>query len=41
MELDKFLMNGEYTVVRFAIEGDKSKLKLYGLEINSDNYIDI
>ncbi|VAI81217.1 unnamed protein product [Triticum turgidum subsp. durum] len=41
MELDKFLMNGEYTFVRFAIEGDKSKLKLSGLEINSDNYIDI
>ncbi|KAM3314015.1 hypothetical protein ACQJBY_033099 [Aegilops geniculata] len=41
MELDKLLMNGEYTFVRFAIEGDKSKLKLSGLEINSDNYIDI
>ena len=41
MELDKFLMNGEYTFVEFAIEGDKSKLKLSGLEINSDNYIDI
>ena len=24
MELDKFLMNGEYTFVGFAIEGDKS-----------------
>ena len=41
MELDKFLMNGEYTFVGFAIEGDKSKLKVSGLEINSDNYIDI
>ncbi|XBJ01687.1 hypothetical protein VPH35_021274 [Triticum aestivum] len=41
MELDKFLMNGEYTFVGFAIEGDKGKLKLSGLEINSDNYIDI
>ncbi|XP_073363046.1 uncharacterized protein [Aegilops tauschii subsp. strangulata] len=41
MELDKFLMNGEYTFVGFSIEGDKSKLKLSGLEINSDNYIDI
>ncbi|KAM3312471.1 hypothetical protein ACQJBY_032405 [Aegilops geniculata] len=41
MELDKFLMNGEYTFVGFAIEGDKSKLKLSGLEINSDSYIDI
>ncbi|XP_073363134.1 uncharacterized protein [Aegilops tauschii subsp. strangulata] len=41
MELDKFLMNGEYTFVGFAIEADKSKLKLSGLEINSDNYIDI
>ncbi|XBI72178.1 hypothetical protein VPH35_066193 [Triticum aestivum] len=41
MELDKFLMNGEYTFVGFAIERDKGKLKLSGLEINSDNYIDI
>ena len=41
MELDKFLMNDEYTFVGFAIEGDKSKLKVSGLEINSDNYIDI
>ncbi|XBI00830.1 hypothetical protein VPH35_129748 [Triticum aestivum] len=41
MELDRFLMNDEYTFVRFAIEGDKSKLKVFGLEINSDNYIDI
>ncbi|XBH55852.1 hypothetical protein VPH35_077839 [Triticum aestivum] len=41
MELDKFLMNGEYTFVGFTIEGDKCKLKLSGLEINSDNYIDI
>nr|CDM83533.1 unnamed protein product [Triticum aestivum] len=41
MELDKFLMNGEYTFVGFAIEGDKSKLKVSGLGINSDNYIDI
>ncbi|VAI04026.1 unnamed protein product [Triticum turgidum subsp. durum] len=41
MELDKFLINDEYTFVRFAIEGDKSKLKVSGLEINSDNYIDI
>ncbi|XP_073359953.1 uncharacterized protein [Aegilops tauschii subsp. strangulata] len=41
MELDKFLMNGEYTFVGFAIVGDISKLKLSGLEINSDNYIDI
>ena len=41
MELDKFLMNGEYTFVGFAIVGDKCKLKLSGLEINSDNYIDI
>ncbi|VAH77176.1 unnamed protein product [Triticum turgidum subsp. durum] len=41
MELDKFLMNGEYTFVGFAIEGDKSKLKVSGLEINSDNSIDI
>nr|CDM82906.1 unnamed protein product [Triticum aestivum] len=29
MELDKFLMNGEYTFVGFAIEGDKSKLKFF------------
>ncbi|VAI07050.1 unnamed protein product [Triticum turgidum subsp. durum] len=41
MELDKFLMNDEYTFLGFAIEGDKSKLKVSGLEINSDNYIDI
>ena len=41
MELDKFPMNDEYTFVGFAIEGDKSKLKVSGLEINSDNYIDI
>ena len=41
MELDKFLMNDEYTFVGFAIEGDKSKPKVSGLEINSDNYIDI
>ncbi|VAH77888.1 unnamed protein product [Triticum turgidum subsp. durum] len=41
MELDKFLMNCEYTFVGFAIEGDKSKLKVSGLGINSDNYIDI
>ncbi|XBJ15996.1 hypothetical protein VPH35_007735 [Triticum aestivum] len=41
MELDKFLMNDEYTFVGFPIEGDKSKLKVYGLEINSNNYIDI
>ncbi|VAI89751.1 unnamed protein product [Triticum turgidum subsp. durum] len=41
MELDKFLMNDEYTFVGFAIEGDKIKLKVSGLEINSDNYIDI
>ena len=41
MELDKFLMNDEYTFVGFAIEGDKSKLKVSGFEINSDNYIDI
>ncbi|VAI75454.1 unnamed protein product [Triticum turgidum subsp. durum] len=41
MELDKFLMNDEYTFARFAIEGDKNNLKLAGLEINSDNYIDI
>ncbi|VAH20079.1 unnamed protein product [Triticum turgidum subsp. durum] len=41
MELDKFLMNDEYTFVGFAIEGDKSKLKVSGLEINSNNYIDI
>ncbi|XBJ16470.1 hypothetical protein VPH35_008097 [Triticum aestivum] len=41
MELDKFLMNDEYTFVGFAIEGDKSKLKVSGLAINSNNYIDI
>ena len=41
MELDKFVMNAEYTFVRFTIEGDKSKMNLSGLEINSDNYIDI
>ncbi|XBH84662.1 hypothetical protein VPH35_072780 [Triticum aestivum] len=41
MELEKFLMNDEYTFPEFAIEGDKNKLKLSGLEINSDNYIDI
>ncbi|XP_020149908.1 3'-5' exonuclease-like [Aegilops tauschii subsp. strangulata] len=41
MDLDKFLMNAEYTFVGFAIEGDKSKLKLSGLEINFDNCIDI
>ncbi|XBH99982.1 hypothetical protein VPH35_129170 [Triticum aestivum] len=41
VELDKFLMNGEYTFVGFAIEGDKSKLKVSGLEINSHTYIDI
>ncbi|XBH84865.1 hypothetical protein VPH35_072935 [Triticum aestivum] len=41
MELDKFLMNDKYTFVEFAIEGGKSKLKESGLEINSDNYIDI
>ena len=41
MELDKFLMHDEYTFVGFAIEGDKSKLKVSGLEINSNNYIDI
>ncbi|VAI29252.1 unnamed protein product [Triticum turgidum subsp. durum] len=41
MELDKFLMNDEYTFVGFAIEGDTSKLKVSGLEINSNNYIDI
>ncbi|XBI92352.1 hypothetical protein VPH35_029436 [Triticum aestivum] len=41
MELDKFLMNDEYPFVGFAIEGDKSKLKVSSLEINSDNYIDI
>ncbi|XBH90532.1 hypothetical protein VPH35_082164 [Triticum aestivum] len=40
MEIDKFLMNAEYTFVGFAIEGDKSK-RLSGLEINSNNYIDI
>ncbi|VAH76886.1 unnamed protein product [Triticum turgidum subsp. durum] len=39
MELDKFLMNDEYTFARFAIEGDKNKLQLSGLAINSDNYI--
>ena len=31
MELDKFLMNDEYTFVGLAIEGDKSKLKVSGL----------
>ncbi|VAI87266.1 unnamed protein product [Triticum turgidum subsp. durum] len=41
MELDKFLMNNEYTFAGFAIEGGKNKMKLSGLEINSDNYIDI
>ncbi|VAH52691.1 unnamed protein product [Triticum turgidum subsp. durum] len=41
MELDKFLMNDEYTFVGFAIEGDKNKMKVSGFEINSDNYIDI
>ena len=41
MELDKFLMNDEYTFARFAIEGDKNKLKLSCLEMDSDNYIDI
>ena len=41
MELDKFLMNDEYTFVGFAIEGDKIKLKVSSLEINFDNYIDI
>ncbi|XP_020153132.1 uncharacterized protein [Aegilops tauschii subsp. strangulata] len=41
MELGKFLMNDEYTFAGFAIEGDKNKLKLSGLEINSDKYIDI
>ena len=41
MEIDKFLMNDEYTFVGFAIGGDKSKLKVSGLEINSNNYIDI
>ncbi|XBH98599.1 hypothetical protein VPH35_128087 [Triticum aestivum] len=41
MELDKFLMNDEYIFIGFAIEGDKSKLKVSGLEINSNNYIDI
>ncbi|XP_073367912.1 uncharacterized protein [Aegilops tauschii subsp. strangulata] len=28
-------------ITGFAIEGDKNKLQLSGLEINSDNYIDI
>ncbi|VAH45730.1 unnamed protein product [Triticum turgidum subsp. durum] len=41
MELEKFLMNDEYTCAGFTIEVDKNKLKLSGLEINSDNYIDI
>ncbi|XBI71642.1 hypothetical protein VPH35_065807 [Triticum aestivum] len=41
MELEKFLMNDEYTFAGFAIEGDKNKLKLSGLEINYENYIDI
>ncbi|XP_020183153.1 uncharacterized protein [Aegilops tauschii subsp. strangulata] len=41
MELDKFLTNDEYTFAGFAIEGEKNKLKLSGLDINSDNYIDI
>ncbi|VAH75853.1 unnamed protein product [Triticum turgidum subsp. durum] len=41
MELDKFLMNDEYTFVGFAIDGDKNKLKVSSLEINSNNYIDI
>ncbi|VAH78604.1 unnamed protein product [Triticum turgidum subsp. durum] len=41
MELDKFRRNDEYTFVGFAIEGEKSKLKVSGLEINSNNYIDI
>ena len=41
MEPDKFLMHDEYTFVGFAIEGDKIKMNVSGLEINSDNYIDI
>ncbi|XP_020176005.1 uncharacterized protein [Aegilops tauschii subsp. strangulata] len=41
MELDKFHMNDEFTFAGFAIEGDKDKLQLSCLEINSDNYIDI
>ena len=30
-----------FTFASFSIEGDKEKLKMSGLEINSDNYIDI